>query len=418
MFVLILSPVFSSLNGGVPIRNIGTISVRKVTAKSGSSTDIQSAVNAVDAAGGGEVLVPAGNFTFNIDTTHIGVSNSPCGVSIPGGVNVLGAGNNQTILYVPLTGWNSSGGASSTYYTNIMFVLNGANDKPIRISGIMFQGSVYMAPGAVDTFHGLAAISILGVKDYRIDHCNFQDFVSCAISVSGNYVHKWNLGVVDHCIFDNPYKDVFYNKTGNWPYWAYGIVVEGDYPYWAASPDEYLGRYVNNTCFIEDNSFRRCRHAIAMSASGGWAVVRHNNFTEMIVSYYGSYVDAHGGARGFEVYDNIITNSPTDARSIEGSQYYGQYLGIGINPRGGAGVIYNNTLINFIGKPAILLSNDQANSVYRLHEFWVWSNNFVNVQPQFGTAPGTFTIVEGTDYFQYAKPGYVAYIYPHPLTLG
>lgn len=391
------------------IRNNGTIAFGKVTAQSGSSTDIQAAVNTVNAVGGGEVIIPAGNFTFKVDYQY-GISNGHVGVKIPGGVNITGAGNNQTVLHVP-TGLNISS-------RGVMFECDGSNSKPIRISGIMFQGGVYMAPGINDVDNQLDAINLWGVKDYRVDHCTFIDFSGTAIYASANYVHKWNLGVIDHNIIDNPYKDTFYMITGNQPLWAYGIIVGGD-SQWDINVNDCLGQYKNNTCFIEDNSVRRCRHAIAMSAEGGWAVVRHNNFTEMIVSFYGSYVDAHGGARGYEVYNNTITNSPTDYRSVgNATQYYGQYMGAGIAPRGGAGVIYNNTLLNFIATPAIVLTNDQSNPTYRLHYFWIWDNTFINVQTQLGLTPNAFSIVEGTDYFQYAKPDYVAYPYPHPLTLG
>jgi hypothetical protein len=379
-------------------------------ANSGSAQDIQNAVDAATAAGGGTVLVPAGNFTFNINFTSTKFSGY-AGVVIPGGVNVIGAGANQTILYCPLSGWDYSNLARQS-----LFLLDGSNEKPIRISGITFQGSVNTTYGADDD-RALKGIVAYGVKDCRIDHCVFIDFVSAGIAVSNNYVHKWNRGVIDHCIFDNPYKDTFYALTGNKPYWAYGVIVGGDNVWREDFESYYLGQYNNDTWFIEDCSFRRCRHAVAMGSSCAWAVIRHCNFTEMIVSYFGSYVDAHGGARGYEVYNNTIENCPTDSRSIDDPAYWGKYMGVGINPRGGAGVIFNNTLINFDVGSAIKLSNDQTNETYRLNGFWIWNNTFINVTSQLSTSPGSFTIDENDEYFLYAKPNYTPYTYPHPLTL-
>jgi hypothetical protein len=398
----------AQLTNTAKIQNTGQISANKIWAKSGSAEDIQAAVDAVAAAGGGTVYIPAGNFTFNIDFSRTKFSGY-AGVVIPGGVNVIGAGANQTILYCPLSGWDYSNLARQS-----LFLLDGSNEKPIRISGIVFQGSVNTTYGADDD-RALKGIYACGVKDCRIDHCVFIDFVSAGIAVTNNYVHKWNRGVIDHCIFDNPYKDTFYALTGNKPYWAYGVIVGGDYIWREDFESYYLGQYNNDTWFIEDCSFRRNRHAVAMGSSCAWAVIRYCNFTEMIVSYFGSYVDAHGGARGYEVYNNTIVNCPTDNRSIIG--YDGQYMGVGINPRGGAGVIFNNTLVNFDVSAAIRLSNDQTNETYRLNGFWIWNNTFINVTHQLDTSPGSFTIDENDEYFLYAKTNYNPYLYPHPLTL-
>ena len=408
--ILSLIPALSSLMENTTIKNIGQISATTIWAKSGTPEDIQEAVDTVATVGGGIVRIPEGNFTFNINFDQK-IFGGYAGVVVPGGVSLIGMGADKTILYCPLTGWDYSSAERQS-----LIVVDGSNEKPVRISGICFQGSVNFEPGADDN-RALKGIYVCGVKDYRIDHCKFIDFCSAAIAVTNNYVHKWNRGVIDHCEFDNPYKDTFLEKTGNRPYWAYGIIVGGDYEW--RDIDYYLGQYdgKKDICYIEDCSFRRCRHAVAMSASCAWAVVRHCYFTEMIVSYFGSYVDVHGGARGFEVYDNVIENSPTDGRSIEDPSYWGKYMGVGIAPRGGAGVIFNNTLINFDVGPAIKLLNDQDNEMYRLNGFWIWDNTFINVTTQLATDPGAFTINENDEYFLYPKPGYMPYPYPHPLTL-
>jgi len=413
-----LSPTFSSLMNSVVIKSTGKISLLSITAKSGSPADIQTAVNAMAAAGGGTVYIPAGNFTFNITSDgKTGVDNRRTGVSVPGGVNIIGAGNNQTILFVPIDAWNSTN--YGFVVANRMFTLDGSNGKSIRISGIYFQGSVNMSGGPQsDNYPALSAIAIYGVKDYRVDHNTFIDFDNYAVGTSNNYVHKWNRGVIDHNIIDNPYKDLYWNLTGASSLWAYGVIVGGNYPNWPAE-SYYVGQYTNDTAFIEDNSFARCRHAIAESADGGWFVARYNNFTTMITSFYGSYIDVHGGGRGMEIYNNTITNSLSDYRSGPGNT---GYLGLGTNPRGGAGLVFNNTFINFPNGWAIQLTNDQSNSLYKLHDYWIWSNTFTNSLSTVHTVPNDFPITLDVDYFLRAPNqtldgfSYSPYPYPHPLT--
>jgi len=403
--------------GSFTVRNTGQISM-SVVARSGSAPDIQVAVDTVNAVGGGDVLIPAGNFTFNIDYAHHGVDNHPCGVYLYGGVNLIGVGNNQTILYVPLTGWKAVD--SPTTIPQRMVDVDGSNGKPVRISGIMFQGTVNMTAGVTDNYQALGAICMHGVKDYRIDHCTFVDFTNFAIGTDANYMPytEWNMGVIDHNIIDNPYKDIFWNYTGVFPAWGYGIITGGNYYNWKTDEDFFMGQYTNNTCYIEYNSFRRCRHPIAASASAGWYVARFNNFTDNILEYLGSMADVHGGGRGCEIYNNTFTNVACDYRSISQPGYWGLYMGAAIGLRGGAGVIFNNTFINFDVTAAVVLTNDQSShSDWRLHNVWIWDNTFINVTTQLGISPNAYTITEGVDYFLYAKPGYVAYTYPHPLTL-
>lgn len=422
-----------------------------VTAGSGSVTDIQAAVNAASAAGGGDVYIPAGNWTFNINQSKICINNEPCGVQIPGGVNLFGAGNNQTILYCPLTGWDS--GAYNPYGWS-MFVLEGSNNKPIRISGIYFQGNINYTLQSIQWWNGtayipeiaggenanLVAISEYGVKNFRIDYNTFIDFDNTAIGADNNYVQnpEGNRGVIDHNVIDNPYKDVYWNYTGQYPIWAYGIIVGGDSPSAMAwrPLSEVLGKYENDVVYIEDNSFRRCRHDIAGvgSGSGGWYVARHNYFTDNILEHLGSFVDNHGGGRGFEVYNNTFVDVPADYRSLP--DHWGQYLNRGVNPRGGSGVIFNNTIINC--NQGVGLTNDQdVNSKWRLHDFWVWNNTFVNVNSNISVSTQTYgfndslpyynftyVINESVDYFLRAPNQtldgftYIPYPYPHPLTLS
>jgi len=393
--IILIAPVISSFTNTAIIKSTGQISANTIVAKSGSPADVQAAVNAIAAAGGGTVYVPAGDFAFDFPTP----TPLSYGVIVYGGVNIIGAGVNNTILRMTRNPTNAN---------PIMFYLDGSNGKPIRISGIFFKGYV------VDTEDwGLEGIEVDAVKDFRIDHCRFEDFSSRAVGVGAH-----SRGVIDHCDFDNPYKD---NLSIPERLWGYGIIVWGDYT-WESDINTILGRYdgLDEVTYIEDCTFRRCRHAIAANA-GAHYVARHNYFTEMIISYYGSYIDAHGGTpsavgtRCVEIYDNIIEDSPTDSRSISDPSYWGRYLGLGIGIRGGGGVIFNNT-IKYC-RNGIRLYSDFAYEQTKPHDIWIWSNTFVNVDNPFDAWQNPIRITENVDYFLYAKAGYTPYPYPHPLTL-
>jgi len=392
--ILVTPLVVSSLTNTVIIPSTGRISGNSIIARSGSPADVQAAVNSMNAAGGGTVYVPAGNFSFDFPTP----TSWSVGVTVYGGVNVIGAGINNTILRMT---------HNPTNVNPVMFYLDGSNGKPIRISGITFKGYV------VDTEDwSLEGIEVDSVKDFRIDHSRFEDFSSRGVGVGAH-----SRGVIDHCEFDNPYKD---NPNVEHT-WGYGIIVWGDYT-WESDINTILGKYdgLDEVTYIEDCTFRRTRHAIAANA-GAHYVARHNYFTEMIMSYYGSYIDAHGGTpsavgtRCVEIYDNIIEDSPTDNRSISDPAYWGQYLGLGIGIRGGGGVIFNNT-IKYC-RNGIRLYSDFAYEQTKPKAIWIWNNNFINVSNPFEAWQDPISITENVDYFLYAKSSYMPYTYPHPLTL-
>jgi len=427
--ILITSVAYSLTGSPARIENYGSISYSEVIAPSGSAHDVQATVDAVAAIGGGTVRIPAGNFTFNINASHLGIDNQPKGVNIPGGVNVIGAGNNQTILYCPITGWDS--GVNNPYAWTF-FCLDGSNGKPIRISGIYFQGSINYTVDAGNTVAGenanLAAIGESGVTNFRIDHCTFIDFNNVAIATGNVYTYysnpNGNCGVIDHCIFDNPYKDVYWNYTGFYPIWGYGIITGGSgwltgawRPY-----TELFGKYEHDIIFIEDSSFARCRHAIAGSGQGseGFAVIRHCNFTDNINEYMCSFVDVHPGGRGYEVYNNTLIDVPCDYRS---SATTTGYHNRGVYPGGGSGLIYNNTIVNC--NLGIGLNNQGVGTdeTWKINGYWIWGNTFTNVATNF-SAPGNdpWPIRENIEYFlrapSQAQDGftYTPIAYPFPFS--
>ena len=100
---------------------------------SGSAAAIQEAVDKIETAGGiGTVYLPAGIFNFIVDPNNFGPTNKPYGVLIPGGVNVIGQGNQSTILRESV----------DPPVGTAMFLVDGRNGLQTRISGIGFVGFV------------------------------------------------------------------------------------------------------------------------------------------------------------------------------------------------------------------------------------------------------------------------------------
>ena len=365
--------------------NVGKITAAEIWAESGSPDDIQAAVDAVVAAGGGTVYIPEGEFSFIINSEKKGADGHPTGVNIPGGVNIIGAGINKTILKVP----------SSAPYKASMFSIDGSNGKPVRISGITFHGYV------VNESEGNVGIIVLDTKDFRIDHCKFLNFASFAIYSKKTLPTTIHRGVIDHCIIDNPYKESP-SPTGSWQ-WGYGIGVFGDGVTWLPL-DELLGKYEDNVVYIDDNIFHRCRHSIA-SNEGGYYVARYNVFDSPIPPNFG-IIDVHGvsgyeepGGRGLEAYGNIIIG----AKDYDASQAF--WI------RGGGGVIFNNTMQNILY--GVGLYKENPNPEYWVKDLYIWNNSMD--RGELINNYGNYT--ENADYFLYAKSGYTPFPYPHPLTL-
>jgi hypothetical protein len=370
----------------------------------GSADDIQAAIDAVYAAGGGNVLIPAGSFPFTINSSkRSSLDNNPMGVEIKGGVNIVGAGKDQTHLIM-------TGDVSDSYITANMFFGRGDQtpQKPIRISGIHFKGYVnYSAPAGSSSpgqieYHSYRAIIMEGVKDFRIHDCYFEDFHGAGAEVDNTRFAvpgQWAIcGVIDHCVFDNPYRNIAGTQ------WGYGVDVATEYtpPFgtavWEPDVNNLFGKYTSTTAFVEDCTFLRCRHEISSSSNARY-VFRYNTCNKSPIG--NSYVDAHGGtysSRAWEVYNNTINDA------IGGN--------IGIAPRGGSGLIFNNTLIG-LGLGIDLLNDAGTPTQKMMSDTYIWNNTFTNVGTQL---QHDASLTENVNYFLYAKPGYVPYIYPHPLT--
>ena len=419
-----LSPTFSSLMNSVVINSTGRISLSSITAKSGSPIDIQTAVNAVAAAGGGTVYIPAGTFTFNppMDGT---------GVSIPPNVSVIGAGAGVTILQETI-----NSGSSFMFDADGQINSGPTQGTSIRISAISFIGFVL---DESNTFNN--GIDMEHQKDFRIDHCNFQNFANMAIFCTANTGGTYpltNRGVIDHCSFDNPYKDRFqpHNSSapGDWAVWGYGIVVVGNDQSiradWDPNIADYLGQYygimyngysIPSAVYIENCNFTRCRHAISANG-GGYYVSRYNYFEKC--SSYGQN-DAHGGGaggygtRGIESYSNVFNFA-------DESYSFGQDAAVEM--RGGGGVCWNNTVIlnPSYGTPTVTLSSDGESPPYDVEQFYIWNNTAVwtnGTAVNFNSRIDTGDYTQNVNYFLRAPNQtldgftYTPFTYPHPLTL-
>jgi hypothetical protein len=407
VFSGILSLTYPLSADVVVISSTGEIAANDIMARSGSPTDIQNAIDVVYSLGGGTVYVPAGNFTFN--PTHHDI-NTNYGVMIPGGVNVIGAGINKTILTETVNPGNyATGGNPVMFYVHDGHYRQGywSTGKPVRISGFTFKGFVQD-----ETSTSNIGVQVTTTTDFRVDHNMFIDFSSNAIGASNlnlgiSHPNNTMCGVMDHNVITQSYKLISSKGTT----WGYGIIVGGQVQNDNESGSwlpitNYLGQYKNNMVFIENNVFHYCRHAIA-SNTGGFYVARFNTFYDEI-PYHA--IDVHGfnGGRGLEAYNNTIIGP------------YQEQIGIGI--RGGGGVVFDNTILNLNTGVEIFVDPGSYPSYWQVNQLYIWGNTVSAGKTQFvNSAPATYT--QNVNYFlrapNQAQDGftYTPYPYPHPLSL-
>jgi hypothetical protein len=415
-----LSPGISSLMNSVIIESAGRISIPDVTAKSGYWRDIQAAVDWVVTHGGvGNVHIPEG--TFDFVKPEDGIKDTPR-VTVPAGISVFGAPTDRdakgqviewkTVLQVPYEGSSFptkvNGDYTGTSFQFFQFVGNGDPNKPSRASDIKFVGYREFNHSSP---YWYSAIEMYNVVDFRIDHCFFKNVPADCVTISAPANGAYR-GVIDHCKLINDYGYVewyiFDCSVG------YGISIN---PYgttfWEDDITKVLGKYNNNTVFIEDCYFSRWRHCVCSNA-GVHYVFRHNTIEKD--SPTGS-IDAHGtydyvGTRAIEIYDNIIIDpvvnwEPENWNSTEPAEW-----AYGVNWRGGGGVFFNNYIRNY--KTGIIMVREGSVEKCWPHDVWIWNNTWVNVQTQIDPND----CQQNVDYFLYAPSWYTPYPYPHPLTLS
>lgn len=320
--------------------------------------------------------------------------------AIQSAINTVSAKGGGTVR-IPAGTFNLGGSVSVG--ANIKLIGAGMDATILRTSGtsqiIRVQGNNARLSGFTlisTNYDGGNGIMVGNVVDFRIDHCRIEGYSSlAAIHVRGGDAR----GVIDHNYIKNK------PATSN----NYGVVVYGDDIF---TEDLQLG--TQYAVFIEDNTFINTRHAVASNADAHY-VFRYNlvqkNVADHPVDAHGPYWGGNTGTRAFEIYNNVIENpqtSPTRA----------------ICPRGGGGVIFNNTIRGYDYAVMFRIEDGYTTSTYPLyrqpHDVYIWDNSYdgrYNVGYANQNNTSTF-VKENRDWFAYALPGYRPYQYPHPLVTG
>jgi hypothetical protein len=422
IIVFAFSTISQALNN-FTITNVGKISAY-VVAKSGSAKDIQTAISQVVALGGkGDVHIPAGTFNF------VNVTESWTPVNVPAGVNILAdvpptmdsAWNGRfpltchTVLTLP---YDIQSGPITTV-TKIWFTITGNGDptKPTRFSGIELQGYRSVNNASVQILRGIA---ISQVMNFRVDHCIFEN-IALGISADGGTGAKCR-GVFDHNKFVNT---VGYCDPGGYDLLTVGYGIHPvmlNSRYWDTDITNIMGEYTDYSIYVEDNYFSRWRHCIS-SASGAHTVFRYNVIDQ---DYADGSVDVHGqalsyeGGRCLEIYGNIFQNAMVQGGWDYNGTWHNNQGSVNnfraINFRGGAGVIFNNTVDSSYAYLASLTPDEPQNYPSpnpggKAHDLYIWSNSGKT------TLATDSNVILNTDYFLNAPTTftYTPYVYPHPL---
>ena len=302
----------------------------------------------------------------------------------------------------------------------------------VRISGIEFVGRGYRNPNSVRD----VGIQIDGaVKDLQIHDCAFRGFGFAGVAVDGNA--QTFPGQPTGVIYNNSFSDMLFVRESGDPNLGYGVSVYGDGA--AARPPLDLGGA--SAIFVEGNTFRRVRHAIAANSNVRY-VFRYNNVQEWWAPW--GAVDAHGrsccghGARSFEIYKNRFVRS-LDHETGEERTSWTIYL------RGGDGVVFGNVVrqprrsnagrygLTVEGDPTSIGDypfNDQTGRLGPQAGLYFWDNYYRTGSSHLKEAELTVGLANGVAVGAAAQlrqallegvvaleppEGYAPYPYPHPL---
>jgi hypothetical protein len=403
----------------------------------GNHQDIQPLLQAaVDSASSGDTIVlPVGEFYVD-KQTYVNKF-----VSIRG----QGRGEGGTMLYrresLPdetLDQWE--------YKTILNYDCDSDTPGNIVISDIYFKGkkpALVLGDGGSEVND--QAIKLDKCVGFVIANNKFEYFGGTAISVRHSNTKASGL-IYDNVFIENIKKSAKYS-------WGttvgYGVVVWADGQTWVDSPQ--FG--TDNFIFIEDNYFRRHRHAVA-AGSGGLYVFRHN---EVVDNYPYQAVDAHGAGygnslstRAYEIYGNNIYNTVyQDGTLIGDNPSCDNFAWAAMILRGGEGLVYDNQIEGFkhgvqiITEKTIHRDNDDiypedyqmgyrsGKSLGPNHsgtnlpesdgDIFIWGNQEANRYPTchlnvFRNAGSSVLLQEHRDFhLNISKPDYSPYPYPHPL---
>ncbi|HEX7643155.1 MAG TPA: hypothetical protein VF472_13200 [Burkholderiaceae bacterium] len=305
-------------------------------------------------------------------------------LSVPAGIFVQGAGRDATTI-------RRQGRVSNT---NFLVAFDCSNGLRASFAGIALVGN---GNGTIED-NGLGLLN--GCSDFAVFDSQFSNF-----TFSGLYVG--NAPGERGVIYNNNFINNFSASLANL---GYGVVVYGG----GAWPALSLGS--QNAVFVEDNFFSGNRHNIA-SNNGSQYVFRHNAVVGQDAAKDYAMTDAHGlsssprGSRSYEIYENQYTTNLSSGL---------QRAAIGI--RGGDGVIFNNTASDAIARTIELTVEGFSCGAYpgpdQIRVLYIWnvSPNPGNIFSQNGVANDCPASVQlGRDYFLQEMPGYIPYMYPHPL---
>ena len=366
---------------------------RTIQAASGAQQDVQAAVDA--ARDGDTVLVPEGTVTWTTLTAR-----TPAVRIADKAVTLRGAGIDGTVV-VDGTGQLSGEEPLSVRSTA---------ERPVRVSGFTFKDMPRRNSAE-------PAVGISGTH-WRIDHCKFD-----ATETKGRGIWGGTQGLIDNCVFVNC---------------TQGVAVMGDGD---ASWDRPLGLGTAAAVYIEDCLFEYTEWGDgAIDAyNGARYVLRHNRLVGISMGHHGLDSGGYRSTFSFEIYNNQM-----DGRHMPSQ-------GRAIHFRGGTGVVFGNTLVNY--KSGIGLSSyrsfdrfnnkggkwglcDGTNPLdgnedpsgypcrdqigrsahQTLEPLYVWANVFDGGAMPIGVSDGgKGHVKEGRDYFPGTpRPGYTPYPYPHP----
>jgi hypothetical protein len=222
----------------------GSVSAATIQAASCSQAHVQTAIaTAVD---GDTVSIPAGTCTW---PGPVGFENKD--------IAILGAGAGQTIL---------SGEGNFIFYIGI----SQANKGAFRLSGMTFQGPVTGAAVMITS----SALAAVPVGRWRIDHIHFNFSVTMP---SGVHTSGVNYGVVDHSTFHGGGVAIRQANGLSRECWESSFPLNGDF-----QNSQPLDLGTDKFLVVEDSQFLSSNTpAIAYDASagGGRVVFRRNTVT-------------------------------------------------------------------------------------------------------------------------------------------
>ena len=278
-----------------------------------------------DGDGGSDsILQPDVNYCINTvategDTVYVPVGSSTWSsrINITKGIHIIGAGIDKTTI--------TNGIAASKTGDYIFYYMpdSPATDGMVEITGFTFDGG--NSGGAIS----IVNLSSTAIHNFRIHHNKIQNsnYNDSGEKQAGVYTRGNTFGLIDNNIFYNNLKDAVFLGNGT--------------DSWITFPaTSNIG--TNNYLYFEDNTTSTLTtnrsFAIGETGEGARWVARHNTIDATNCNNTTGISDIHGdtlnrGVVAFEFYDNTVNNG---------------YQMIGIDYRGGTGIIYNNH-INMTG---------------------------------------------------------------------